>query len=350
MRVKKGSRVFNLNSKRLVDAIRQNYQLKLTGSLEIIKAGNVNLHLIGKDKQGQKYVIRVYREDKRKESVDHELALITLLHNKNFPVPTVYKTKNNDLYINFDVYYISLFEFIEGEQPPYTPEVLYQIGQSLAVLHNLSKSIEFKRNKILQRRSDLYVGGKRNKDIYQLLSKNTEKLNKSCGRAVFEISQAILERILDLDFSDCKEGLIHDDAVHHNLIFTKDHKVYFLDWGDTGIAPFILDFALPIAYSCTINAWNLKEIQPQAASYEVKILPRLFKAYLKGYDSKRNLKELELDKLRNACIFRIFDFQAWRFWHIIYDKQAKTKHLLNDWEIYEYLERNFTKDVVTYLG
>ena len=243
--VKKGPRIFRLSSEKLTKAVWQEYRLKLAKELQIIKAGNVNLHLIGENHQGKKHIIRIYREDQQKEAVDHELELISFLGNKNFPTPKVYKTQAGGLYIRFNGYYISLFEFIEGNEPPYTPEVLYQTGQSLAYLHSLSKSKEFRRNKILQKKSDLYEDSKRNKDIFQLLDENLEKLKTESSRSVFEIAQTIKEKILTLDFLGCKQGLVHDDAVHHNLIFSKNHRVYFLDWDDAGVGLLPFRFCPP---------------------------------------------------------------------------------------------------------
>ncbi|TFF97195.1 MAG: hypothetical protein EU547_04990 [Promethearchaeota archaeon] len=324
IKVKKGHRIYEINIKEFLDLIGREYRLKFKPDFSVIDEGEVNLHLIIEDKL-QKFAVRVFRDDKTLADINSDLFLLKSLNESNFPTPKIFATKNNKLFVKYQNYPVSIFEYIDGTIPKYNVKTFQKLGSDLAMLHSFQ-------NKIKIKESGLYNRGNRITEMKKLIKNHLKELEIYCEEPTFSVIKETYDKIKNLKFNDCKRGLIHGDVVFHNLKQTKNGKIYFLDFDDAGIGPLILDFVLPICYECT----NFNRIKPDIRDLELN--RNLLKAYLKGYFKTKKFSHSEIEKLWDACGFRIMDFIYWMIWRIINDKKEMDSKIIDHWKLFLFLK------------
>jgi len=331
LKAKKSQRNYEIDIEEFFRLIRNEFGLELHSEFKVFEEGEVNLHILTED-SSKKYVICVFRPDKPISELQIDLDTLNYIIDQQFPTPRLYKTIEKKLYSKYRSYPFSIFEFIDGHTPEYSESTFINIGKSLAELHTLSESREFKNLNL--RSAGLYNNGKRVDSIVSFINNNLRRLRDYCEDKTFHIIQKIPKNLHGIEFHKCSEGYIHSDVVFHNLKQMSDGKVYFLDFDDWGTDRFILDWVLPICYECT--NFNSKK-RSESLKFNIKLL----QAYLKGYLSIRKIKINEIEKFWDACKLRIIDFIGWMIWHIIYDKNQKNSKIIDHWNLLCFLEKNY---------
>ena len=89
-------------------------------------------------KNAQKVVLKI-SNDKSKEELNSELQLLEELAQKKFPYSLkAYLTQDHQSVYQWNNYIGAIFPFHEGESPKIDGGNLYQVGQALGTLHQLS--------------------------------------------------------------------------------------------------------------------------------------------------------------------------------------------------------------------
>jgi homoserine kinase type II len=251
-------------------------------ALEIkkFKAGVLNDNYLVKTEKGN-YVFRIYNF-KNKEQVGFEAELLEFLKKNNFLSPKLLADNYNELISNFDNKPCIFYEFIEGEQlKNITPEIMGQIGEVMAKLHNLSKNFQ-----PLIKKSTWEP-----KELKKIAAENKDKMLNSGfprGKELMDFTEAELAKY---SFPETlPKGITHQDIKPENII-VKDNKIAgIVDFDNSYIGAFLHDITTTIIWTCFENN-NLNE--------------SLMKELLKGYEKERKLTEEEKKYLLSGIKFRL---------------------------------------------
>jgi len=153
-------------------------------------------------------------------------------------------------YVNYiDGYFVTLFEYIDGEMPEYNDiNVMYECGRLAALLHNSVKPD--------------YI----DRPVWSIDNMTGEnglwgnwRLNSELTEAdIILIDNIIEESKLKInDYKTNKYGLIHIDLRMTNLI--KSDKFYAIDFDDCGFGYYIQDLAAALSFMETSD--NIDELK-----------------------------------------------------------------------------------------
>lgn len=195
------------------------------------------------------YTIRISRSDYRTMSqLESEIAWLNII--KNTDIPAIIPVDIMGRYVNYiDGYFVTLFEYIDGEMPEYNDiNVMYECGRLAALLHNSVKPDYIDRPVWS---IDNMTGENGLWGNWRLNSELTED-------DIILIDNIIEESKLKInDYKTNKYGLIHIDLRMTNLI--KSDKFYAIDFDDCGFGYYIQDLAAALSFMETSD--NIDELK-----------------------------------------------------------------------------------------
>lgn len=274
---------FDISEIKLAE-ILNSYGLELVNYIEA-STGIENRTIIVNTNRG-KYVIRVYRSDKKTDqSVLAELDYTNYLRNHAIPVPNILDDISGQqltrLVFDNQSWQIIVMDFHDGSHAKsYTDRLISQMATIQANMHILSgsyptDSLPLEELTIL--RETYFTEQIKHKEI------TNTKLREFLYRA---------ERYtLELS-SDLPRGLCHLDYDKENLLSRNGAVLAVLDFDDLAVAPFIVCLA-----------YTLCHIQTESGAAAVT-------QYLADYEATRKLSDLELEYLKPIMLFRHYMISA----------------------------------------
>lgn len=192
----------------LLYLLNKNYQIN-AAYINLLRDGGSASYAVYAD--NGKYFLRVVKPaffDTSVKGIDVQL----FLQDKNFPVPFVIKTKNNQPYVMTDGSLFVLYEFIDGSEsnPEQDAEA---VGELIGKLHNLMKNYT---QKLIKHDKYFYIG--RYIDI--LRKKQYPKVNEFVS-----YSEALWDKVGDLP-----RGYCHGDMYNGNVYKASDGRLYIIDF------------------------------------------------------------------------------------------------------------------------
>jgi putative peptide-modifying radical SAM enzyme len=227
---------------------------------DIIKYFPVNrlerIEKLGRSTQSQNYVIhtkntryvlKVYLE-RNEEEINLELDLINFL-NKMKPdlYPKIFPTKNGEVFLFYQGYYVCLMQYLDGEfldSSKFNNQNFYEVGQKLAELH--SDFSKFKHQNIESDNHDLF-NNISFEDHKKILSKARIPIKK-----LTDISNA-LNKSLNISKNNIMRGILHNDFTDWNMRLKNNHISGIFDFSDICSGFLISDVATTIAETCFIK-------------------------------------------------------------------------------------------------
>lgn len=236
------------------------------------------------DKQ-LKYVLRVYCYNWRtKKEIEAEIDLLLLIKQNgnsiSYPIPDCNNQYIQEINAPEGLRYAVLFSFAEGGKMRFMDtETCSKIGEMIGKIHliTLDKSC----NRITY-------------DSESLLRKPYEQalqhfpVENSEMQYLKTVCNTLKRSFESIDYSKVSTGIIHLDIWCDNMSITKDNQITLFDFDFCGNGPLVLD----VAYFCK----QLFHIENDKNEYEIKKT-----AFLKGYQSVRELSNKEIDLIPEAA-------------------------------------------------
>lgn len=265
-----------------------------------------NATYIVENAAGFKSVLRVHREDYHTErAIECELVWMDALNAENCVItPNVILGKNGkavqrtDLPGDLKERFIVMFEFVEGDQPDETHDLVTpfeELGEMAARTHN--HTIGWVKPQPFERLTW---------DLDTVFGENPTWGNWRDGPNIDGASKQVLEqveatvktRLSAFGKSDQRYGLIHADMRLANLLIDKG-TTRLIDFDDCGFGWFLYDFAAGISFF---------EESPE--------IPTLRNAWVKGYRKVRPMSDEEEREIDSFIMLRRMALLAWIGSHI----------------------------------
>lgn len=179
-----------------------------------IKSGHTNKSFLFTSDQ-KKYIIRLYAKDlktpRTKPSINFEINLINLFHQKGIPTPIPLKNIKREYATQINDQFLTVFEYIDGEKVygKLKPTHFNQVGQIMAQVHQITLEQNLKT------------------DIIWPEGSFFDHVNSFSG--------------YEQDLRSLPQYLIHGDFYFGNLLFKKDKLVGLLDFDHYRMGHFIDD-------------------------------------------------------------------------------------------------------------
>ncbi|KMY53777.1 serine kinase [Bacillus sp. FJAT-27231] len=259
-------------------------------------------YLITEEKTNQKHILRVCRPNYHtKSQIESEMVWLKSLHEQSpievsLPIPNDQGEYVQSTWVDGNVYYSTLFTFLEGEAPDDNDESalikhFFTIGYITAQFHNQSV-----------KQHQLYDQFDRIIWDYDTILGDTPKWGKwqdGLGLTperthLFERVCATIKKRLDR-FGKHKEnfGLIHSDLRLANLII-EGEQIKVIDFDDCGFGWYLYDLATSLSFI---------EHKPY--------VPALINSWLEGYKKIRPLSEEEEKEIPTFIMMRRLQLISW---------------------------------------
>lgn len=244
---------------------------------------------------GRHFALKIYGENWRTESeIRYEIALVQHLRTKGLPVATPVSTRDNDSILNIETpmayRHAVLFNYAPGEkpQPPFSPDLYYRFGRSIARMHQISNGF----TSTHQRRplNLEYL-------IDEPLTLLVPLLEESADREFLKtLSGQVKSTITTLAFQGLDWGPIHGDATLDNLHITANGEITLYDFDSGG------------------PGWRAADLQGWAINNSDHELN--WKAFSSGYSSIKPLNPIDLLAAPYLTL-------AWDLWGIKIDLERR---------------------------
>lgn len=265
-----------------------------------------NATYIVENTAGFRSVLRVHREDYHTErAIECELLWMDALNSEHCVItPDVIPGKDGnsvqraDLPGQLNERFLVMFEFVEGEQPDETHDLVApfeELGEMAARTHN--HTITWAKPQPFERLTW---------DIDTVFGPNPTWGNWRDGPNIDGASKQVLEqveatvkaRLSAFGKSEQRYGLIHADMRLANLLIDKG-TTRLIDFDDCGFGWFLYDFAAGISFF---------EESPE--------IPALRDAWVKGYRKVRPMSDAEEREIDSFIMLRRMALLAWIGSHI----------------------------------
>lgn len=273
-----------------IEEIVGNYNIGTLIEYKGITKGIMNTNYLLKTTKG-KYILRILEGKRDLEFEKKELKFLSFLNENKIPCPNALKDKKGEDYFFIENKMSSIFSFLEGtEVEEITEKILFEFGEMLAKMHNLSK------DKVLIREEKIELNYLLNKLLID------EKKFKEILNENYKIVAGKIKKIKKMDIENLPKGIIHNDIFPDN-VFSKDGKISgIIDFNDAMTDVFIHDIAI------VLNFW----IYNNFGEYKKEFV----NSFLEGYQSVRKLEKIEKENLNLSLdragltflLLRIFKF------------------------------------------
>jgi len=231
-----------------------------------------------------RYLLKV-SNDKNEDQLLGEMKILAYLKEQKYQYSLVpYQTKKSELVYIYKKVYGVLFPFIEGIPPGPNDNTCYEIGASLASLHNVkgdftglrpSEELSYPENVIAQ---------------YCKSATCPEDFKAAFDNFIGDRAKGYFEQ-------EFARSIIHGDLYYDNTLFDNNHIKAVLDFEQSGIGNSLLDLGISISGCCLEKG---------------RISPCLIESYLRGYESVREVPANEKEYLNEAIFFGLLSISLWR--------------------------------------
>jgi Ser/Thr protein kinase RdoA (MazF antagonist) len=273
----------SLSTAALLDLVVSNYNVDNTATIIFLKRGFNDTYLIGSN--DKKYILRVYKHNWRSlKSIKGEIELLHLLKENNIQVSYPIKDKQ-DNYIQHvqaaeGTRYATLFSYAEGKQiRKLNEEQAYLLGQETASIHLLTQNRSFSdtaQNYDFEHQFDITLT-----TLKSILKDHPEEYTY-----LEDLRNKFINTLNSVDKNQLSIGICHGDLQAENFHITENNEFTFFDFDFFGTGYLIYDIGVFIWYD-----------------HKNKPAP-IINSFIKGYTSKRELTETELQLLPYVSTLR----------------------------------------------
>jgi Ser/Thr protein kinase RdoA (MazF antagonist) len=255
------------------------------------------------DVQGQKYLLRIHRNDYHTDSaIREELKWLSqLARDKSLNIPRPMKSKRGHLLEEVSSREVGtrkccLFFWIEGQfiQKRLKPQHMFELGHLIGKLHKKSPGTKHRR----YWDADGLVG--KNPKFGSI--ENMEGLNPTQQKFISNVRKIVLKQLKYFEKKyPLKMGVIHADLHFGNLLWV-DNSIGAIDFDDSGFGFFAYDLVIPL-----LSAEYLFE----KSKNRKNILDNLKESLIRGYKTQMNWDKEDEIILRYLTAARVILMLAW---------------------------------------
>ena len=270
-----------LSAKELGEFAQEKYGLNVNLTCRLIRTGMNHTYLINNNET--KYILRVYSYNWRSQlEIVEELNLLNLLKNNNISVSFPIEDVNGELIQQIKapegVRCVVLFSFAEGDKIRFlNKQTCYSIGSIISKMHNVTANKNI--NRIDYNVETLLKAPYEEAKLF--FSEKLEEM-KFIKEEIDKIGSVFKEQE-----NNTSNGIVHLDIWYDNINIADKNEITVFDFDFCGNGSLVLD----VAYFCM----QLFHIEIDKTEYEIKL-----KEFLKGYNTNRDLSDLELQLIPYA--------------------------------------------------
>jgi homoserine kinase type II len=258
-----------------------------------IKEGIENTNYFTETEKG-KFILTLYEKRVEEKDLPFFISLMKNIYDKNFPSPEPIINKNGSYISEVLKKKAAVISFIDGNtKKNLSPEECYQVGAYTAKLHQITKSLNIKRENKLSINSW--------REIYNRVKKNCAKIYKN------------LPEIIEKNLSDIEKnwpknipsGIIHADLFPDNIFFKNDKLSGIIDYYFACHDFYAFEIAICLNALCF-------EGSKENLSFNITKATK----FINGYSNIRKLTNEEKNSLKILCkgaairflLTRVFDY------------------------------------------
>ena len=265
---------------KLINQILINYNLGSLSKFSKFDTGTVQTNILLETQQG-KHVLRLYRQNRCRESILFEVDLIKFLNLKKYPCPKIIVRKSGD-YVGQvgDINYV-IFSFEEGihlEQAHWNQkqELIYNIAK----LHKLTSGFD---SKYKEARLNYTI-----KNFRKLVFETAQKLATKSAQDKLKWYYQELDAISIPPA--LPKGICHCDFHFSNILYKDGKFNSLIDFDDANLTYQIFDLVCLVEeeiYSFTWSNWSNPADQSSLLNFQPA------RNIIEAYEEIRPLKEIE---------------------------------------------------------
>jgi homoserine kinase type II len=285
-----------------INSILRHYEFPKAKSFEATTEGTSNTNYKVTLENDEKILLKVCN-DKTKEQLNNEQRILEILEKYQYAYSlNPYKTVLGHSIYEEEDYFGVIFPFVEAKPAKVSTHSCFEIGKALASLHCLEIQ---KEDLSVIRPHDLVGHG--GISLYEYVNSAfcQEDFKKSFNR-IFP------RQLIDIPYDLFHAGIIHGDLYYDNALFKGDELITLIDFEQAGRGRFILDLGIAISGSC------LEDDQSTVSKDYMK-------SFLRGYEEKRELPQLEKDYLHTAVLVGFYSIALWRVQRFLDKKLDEAK-------------------------
>jgi len=271
----------------LQNSIEENYELQL--QLKPL-AGELDLNFLGQTEAGEKFIVKVMRENCPESLIDLQTATLRHLEKtiQQIKLPKVVLTQEGTTYTYFENKILWVLTYCEGtllaDFRPHTEELIFSFGEAIA---HLTNSLEGFEHPTMKR--GFYWEMTKTLEVKPYIKYVNESIKQQVQDAFDQFEIITYDQLIQLPYS-----VIHNDANDYNVLIAESEQGEqvvnaLFDFGDMSYQPTICELAIALAYLI------FGKEQPIS----------IIATFLKGYTSIRSLTEQEIDILLDLIEARL---------------------------------------------
>jgi len=219
------------------------------------------------------------------ERIHDEILLLRSIQGSGFPASYPIPRSDGEFISHHQQEKVMLYDFVEGETPPVTPDSAHQVGEALGRLSLQPVPQTYSSTALI----DI-------EDLREFRSQKTTELQQYP-----EFQDEFLEQTTSIESClpfDLPRGVVHADAFPDNTIFRDGKLVALIDFEDACVDALIFDIGMAIiGFGYRDEEINLDQIA----------------ALLDGYRSQRQLSSAEQESLPTMARWCA---HGMGFWHL----------------------------------
>ncbi|HWI46661.1 MAG TPA: phosphotransferase [Rummeliibacillus sp.] len=286
----------------VANEVVKNYSFLSEMDVLLLDYSENSTYLIEDKDNQEKYILRVSRPNYHtKNEIEGEIAWLQTLHEQS-PIEVSLPIANDDgeyvqtCYADDQVYYCTLFTFLEGDTPDDQNESA--LIDQFEILGSITAQIH---HHIISQHEKYSNYNRLTWDYDAILGENPKWARWQDGQGITTERLQLFERVsktikskLD-EYGKLKEhfGLIHADLRLANLIID-GNQIKVIDFDDCGFGWYLYDLASSLSFI---------EHQPY--------VPDLIKAWINGYTKIRSLSEEDIDLIPSFIMMRRLQLISW---------------------------------------
>lgn len=259
----------------LLSDITSNYAIGTPLVCKLWKVGLSDTYVVRT--ADERYILRVYRVGWRLLSeILYELDLLTHLGHKGLPVSTPIARKDGSFVGLLEApegsRYAVLFTYAKGRSPALNETDSYHYGGAVAAIHNATDDFASQHSRF-------------HLDLEHLINTPLKALQPLLAHRVGDweylvsLADRLREQIRELPAEELEWGVCHGDVHGANAHIAEDGVVTLFDFDCCGLGW--------RSYDIAVFHWDMKTNERDTDD-------KLWTAFLKGYQERRDLKEVDL--------------------------------------------------------
>ena len=284
---------FSLDLDLLKQHIEQEYGFTILQPLGDVLRGDVNINFALETSAGKK-LVRMYGAFS--QFTQAELEIMLYLVDQRFPTSRPLTNKVGQLVSRFEGYEYSIFDFLDGARPLFTPEAFHRIGKSTARMQQELRDCPVK----LTRENRFVEIYKRKDKLGTYITDHMDIAHDILKPEVFATLPKQLELLDRAYLPDTDEQLIHGDIYTANII-DNGTSAAIIDFEWIARGPAVIDQLLLAAWESVCN--SRAQNTPAVYRPEPYLMIDLMRAYFEGYKTAGTLHGLQDPHIIDTLIF-----------------------------------------------